>query len=90
MSCSKIADKKLSPIAKSLLTSSCVVAAPHVVLGQAYESIAKIKSPVALEEFLNWMKSFAEMFGAPSLGSGIRDAAEFLCKVRGLLTFPRV
>jgi hypothetical protein len=82
ISCSKIADKKLSPISKSLLLSACVVAAPLVILGQAYESISNIKSPLAQEEFLHWMKSFAETFGAASLGSGLKDAVAFLSKVR--------
>ena len=82
LSCSKIADKKLSPISKSLLMSACVVATPLVILGQAYDSISNVKSPLAQEEFLHWMTSFAETFGAASVGSGMRDAVAFLSKVR--------
>jgi hypothetical protein len=85
MSCSKIADKKLSPISKSLLMSVCVVTTPRVILGQAYESISHVKSPLAQEEFLRWLKSFAETFGAASLGGGLRDAVEFLSKVSSLV-----
>jgi hypothetical protein len=82
MTCSKMADKKLSPLAKILLLSACVVSVPRVIMGQAYESIANVKSPLAQEEFLFWMKSFAENFGAASLGEGLPDAVAFLSKVR--------
>lgn len=81
LGCSKIADKKLSPMSKSLLLSTCVVAGPRVVTQQAYETMVAIKSPIAHEEFLKWMKTFAEEFGSGSLGAGLKNAVAFLCKV---------
>lgn len=81
LSCSKIADKKLSEMSKSLLLLVCVVQAPHMVLGQAFATMAHIKSPVAHEEFLSWTKSFAVEFGAEAIGPGVSDTVVFLCEV---------
>ncbi len=82
MSCSKISDKKLSPLSKALLMSACVVQAPHMVLGQSYASMAHLKSPVAQEEFLHWMLAFSNEFGAAAIGPGLKDSVVFLSEVR--------
>lgn len=81
LACSKIADKKLSPMSKSLLLSVCAVQAPHLIFGQAFVTMAEIKSPVAQEEFLLWMKAFAMEFGAGAIGPGLNDSVVFLLEV---------
>jgi hypothetical protein len=78
----KIADKKLSPLAKSLLMSLCVVQAPYVILSQAFSAVGKVKAPLAHEEFVKWFKSFLNEFGAASVGPGINDSVAFLQEVQ--------
>ena len=82
LSCSKISDKKLSPMSKALLTAACVVQLPHLVVGQSCATMAHIKSPLSQEEFLKWMKTFAAEFGAASIGPGLSEVIIFLSEVR--------
>lgn len=74
----KISDRKLSALAKALLLSLCVVHPLHVVLATAYKSAGKLKAPSAHEEFLVWMKSFCNEFGAASIGPGMNNTLTFL------------
>jgi hypothetical protein len=85
LACSKISEKKLSPLSKSLLLSVCVVQIPHLIIGQSCATMAHIKSPVAQEEFLKWMKSFAQEFGAAVIGPGLKDTVVFLSEVSDIL-----
>lgn len=78
LSSEKIADKKLSMDSKSLLLSLCTVQSPQVILGHAYTTIGAAKSPVAHEEFLEWMKLFAEEFGVATVGGALIDTVQFL------------
>ena len=82
LACSKISDKKLSPLSKSLLMSACVVQAPHVIVGQSCASMSQVKAPVAQEEFLNWMLTFSKEFGAAAIGTGLKEAVTFVSEVR--------
>lgn len=77
----KIADKKLSAMAKSLLMSLCLVQAPHVVHDGAFSALKNVKAPAAHEEFLKWFKMFVNEFGAASVGPGIKDTVAFLLEV---------
>ena len=79
---SKIADKKLSPLSKSLLMSACVVQSPQVIMGQSFASMSQVKAPVAQEEFLNWILSFNNEFGAAAIGSGLKETVMFVSEVR--------
>jgi hypothetical protein len=82
LSAEKMADKKLSPLSKAVLTAFCVVQAPHVVLSTAVDVIKNVKAPVAHEEFLKWFKAFCNEFGAASIGPGIKDTVTWLLEVR--------
>lgn len=74
----KIADKKLSAFAHSLLMELCVVVEPHVIHSTAYSVMGKIRAPVAHEEIIKWMKEFFNEFGASSIGPGINETVSFL------------
>lgn len=78
----KIADKKLSALSKALLTALCVVEAPHHILTRSFGAVGKIRAPAAHEEFLNWLKSFLNDFGAASIGQGLTETVTFLVEVR--------
>ena len=82
LACSKISDKKLSPLSKSLLMSACVVQSPHVILGQCFASMSQVKAPVAQEEFLHWMLAFTNEFGAAAIGPGLKETVMFVSEVR--------
>lgn len=82
LACSKISDKKLSPLSKSVLMSACVVQSPHVILGQSFASMSQVKAPVAQEEFLNWMLAFSNEFGAAAIGPGLKETVMFVSEVR--------
>lgn len=77
----KISDKKLSSSCKSLLTELCSVAPPHTVLLEAFQDLKSIKSPVAHEEFLRWLRTFCSDFGAFAIGSGLGDLCPPLLEV---------
>jgi hypothetical protein len=77
----KLADKKLSPMAKSLLISLCVVQAPHAIHEAAFSAVRNVRAPAAHEEFLKWFKTFVNEFGAASIGPGINDTVAFLQEV---------
>jgi len=74
----KIADKKLSSQSKLLLLSLCTVYPPHVVVTSACMCVEKVRAPLAHEEFLNWMKTFCNEFGAASIGSSVQEIVPFL------------
>jgi cytoskeleton-associated protein 5 len=74
----KIADKKLSSLSKSLLLTFCTVHPPHTVLTSACTCAEKLRAPLAHEEFLNWMETFCNEFGAASIGSSIQEIVPFL------------
>jgi cytoskeleton-associated protein 5 len=78
ISTEKIADKKLSAIAKTLLMGFCVVQFPHFVLANAADVIHKVKAPAAHEEMLKWFKLFCNEFGAASIGKGVSDTVTWL------------
>jgi hypothetical protein len=78
----KIADKKLSALAKAVLTELCVVQVPYTVQGTAFGALGHVKAPLAHEEFLHWMKHFCNEFGAAAIGPGINDTVAFLQEVR--------
>ena len=67
----KISDRKLSALCKSLLTSLCVVALPSKIILEAFVNIKGVKSPVAHEEFLKWIQTFCDEFGAAAMGPDI-------------------
>jgi len=75
---SKIADKKLSSVCKSLLTELCVVSLPHTVVTEGFACLKSARSPIVHEEYLGWFMSFCDDFGAASLGSGLTDIIPFL------------
>jgi len=77
----KIADKKLSALASSLLTELCVVREPRTIHSTAYTVMGKIRAPLAHEELIKWMKYFFDEYGAVSLGTGINDTVSFLLEV---------
>jgi len=77
----KISDKKLSEISKSVLTALCTVCSPRSVLATASGILRKAKSPVAHEEYLRWLKSFCDDFGAASIGSGIGELIPWIFEV---------
>jgi len=79
---SKIADKKLSTMCKSLLTEMCVVYHPHEVLLEGFRYLKGVKSPIAHEEYLGWIQIFCRDFGASSIGSGLTDLIPLLLEVR--------
>ena len=81
LSTQKIADKKLSSLAKSVLSVLCVVQLPLVVMGECYLTMADIKSPLAHEEMLIWIGIFANDFGVSSIGPGLQDSIQFLLEV---------
>ena len=74
----KIADRKLSSQSKHLLLTLCTVYPPHDVLTSAFTCAERIRAPVGHEEFLLWMISFCNEFGAASISSGIQNATSFL------------
>ena len=74
----KISDRKLSSISKSLLMSLCVVHPPHKILLSAFSYAEKLRAPSAHEEFLVWMKSFCNEFGASAIGPSLNDVISFL------------
>ena len=82
MACSKISDKKLSPLSKSLLMSACVVQSPHVIMCQSFASMSQVKAPIAQEEFLLWMLAFSKEFGAAAIGPGLKETVLFVSEVR--------
>lgn len=81
----KIGDRKLSALAKGLLTNVCLVSQPLVVVNAVSAKVEKIRSPLPHEESQVWFKSFCNDFGASSLGNGIKDMVAWLLKVRLLL-----
>lgn len=80
----KIADRKLSALAKALLTASCVVYQPSSVLMELSTKVDSAKSPIPHEECMHWLKSFCNDFGAASIGNGIKDVVPWLLKVCNL------
>ena len=74
----KIVDKKLSSLSKKLLLSFCIVHPPQVVITSACACAEKLRSPLAHEEFLVWIKTFCNGFGAASIGSGVQETVAFL------------
>lgn len=76
----KIADKKLTTLASSLLTNMCTVRPPQGVVEYAIVCIDKVKSPLGHEAFLGWSKDFFEDFGASSIGPGINYVIPWLLK----------
>eukprot|EP00980_Cylindrotheca_fusiformis_P018775 scaffold6257_cov144-Cylindrotheca_fusiformis.AAC.1 len=76
----KIADKKLSGLAKAFLTELCVVRQPSSVLAKCYETMDNLRAPAAHEEFSKWFKHFCNDFGASAIGSGIGDSVSFFLK----------
>jgi hypothetical protein len=77
----KIGDKKLSALAKALLTELCVVHKPSSVQSTCYATMGKIKAPLAHEEFIKWINQFCNEFGAAAMGSGINESVSFLLEV---------
>jgi hypothetical protein len=82
ISVGKITDKKLADGCRQLLTGLCVVHRPTFVLTSAFARLKTIKSPLAHEEFLKWLGTFCDSFGAFSLGSTLSDVLPLLIEVR--------
>lgn len=78
----KIADKKLSAISKSLLSSFCIVQAPPSVLEAVQTGVEKVRSPLAHEETLKWFNTFCLEFGAACIGTGLHGTISWLLEVR--------
>lgn len=78
----KIADKKLSSLAKALLSELCVVQQPSSVHSTCYATMGKIRAPAAHEEFVKWLRHFCNEFGAAAIGSEINASVSFLLEVR--------
>ena len=78
----KIADKKLSAISKSLLSSFCIVQAPPSVLDAVQTGVEKVRSPVAHEETLKWFNTFCLEFGTACIGTGLQGSINWLLEVR--------
>lgn len=74
----KISDKKLSGLAKGLLSDCCLVYFPCSVVVTVATKMKSTKSPLSHEECLHWFKSFCNDFGAPSLGRGVKDIVTWL------------
>jgi len=82
----KISDKKLSALAKGLLTNTCLVCRPHAVVSAVAANVANAKSPLPHEECQHWFKTFSNDFGAASLGNAVKDVSEWLLKVSGWIS----
>jgi hypothetical protein len=79
----RISDRKLSEVCKTLLSTSCVVSEPSLVILHALQHLEKnVKSPVAHEEMMKWLRSFCNDFGAALIGSKIGDIIPLLLEVR--------
>lgn len=79
----RISDRKLSELCKKLLSTACVVSEPSMVILQALQYLEKtVKSPVAHEEMMKWLRSFCNDFGAVLIGSKIGDIIPLLLEVR--------
>ena len=87
LSVNKIADKKLSALSKSLLSSFCVVQTPGSVLEAVQTALVKVRSPVAHEEALKWFNHFCLEFGAVSIGPALKDTIAWLLQVRAVFCF---
>ena len=74
----KVADRKLSALSKALLLSLCVVHPPQDVMVSACACAEKLRSPLAHEEFIVWMRSFCNEFGAITIGSSMKEVVAFL------------
>ncbi|KAL3924077.1 MAG: hypothetical protein SGILL_001267, partial [Bacillariaceae sp.] len=74
----KIADRKLSSLSKSLLLSICVVHPSDVFLPKILGDAEKLRAPAAHEEFLFWLKSFFNEFGAASVSPVISNIVAFI------------
>ena len=77
----KIADKKLSALAKGLLSNVCQVSPPFAVVNTVSVKVEKVKSPLPHEEAQIWFKSFCNEYGASSLGNGVKDVVGWILKV---------
>lgn len=82
----KIGDKKLSALAKALLTLMCVIHPPSSVLQMAAKHIEKVKSPLPHEELLLWCKYFLTQFGAASIRSAVKNLVPWLLQVSTCLS----
>lgn len=79
----RISDRKLSETCKKCLSSVCVVSEPSATILLMLQHLQKeVKSPVAHEEVLNWLKIFCGEFGAASIGSKIGDIVPLLFEVK--------
>ena len=78
LSVDKISDKKLSGLAKGLLTDCCLVCAPPAVVLTVAAKTEQAKSPLPHEECQHWFKSFCNDFGASSLGKRVKDVAQWI------------
>lgn len=78
----KISDRKLSDSCKTLLTSICVVSMPSSVIVASFEKLSSHKSLVVHEEFLKWLQTFLNDFGAVSMGSELSEITASLIGVR--------
>lgn len=77
----KISDKKLNASSQQLLTEMLVVSHTRDVLPPCFTRLDGIKSPVAHESFLVWLKTAIMDFGASLLSPIIKDTVSFLVKV---------
>ena len=77
----KIADRKLAPNCKSMLSSLCAVSPPHLVMLAMYMSLKSIRAPLAHEETMKWVQSFCTEFGAASLGKGVGELVPWILDV---------
>jgi hypothetical protein len=74
----KISDRKASDACKNLLSSLCIVAAPYLVILEGFKCLNNNKSPLAHEEYLNWIVTFCGEFGAMSIGPHVIDLIPYL------------
>ncbi|CAB9516410.1 Cytoskeleton-associated protein 5 [Seminavis robusta] len=76
----KIADRKVSALAKGLLLNVGLVSRPVDVVSAIAAKVEKVKSPVPHEECQHWFNSFCNEFGAASLGNGVKEVVPWLLK----------
>jgi hypothetical protein len=86
----RISDRKLSEVCKTSLSTACVVSEPSMVILHSLQHLEKnVKSPVAHEEMMKWLRSFCNDFGAAQIGSKIGDIIPILLEVCSIYLFVR-
>jgi len=76
----KLNDKKLYESASTCLFSICQVKEPHITISHCVKAINGLKSPLAHEALLNWLKLFCVNFGAAALSNYMQDMLTWVLK----------